>query len=91
MDPSTISPIIDGSDALPQPGAGDYWNGLISEKAAAVFYGVTVRTMQKLRQGGNGPKYIRLPSRCIRYRRIDLKADVDARIRSSTADEGEAA
>ena len=89
MNNSVIAHVDD--DALPPLGAHDYWQGLVDEKAAAAFYGVTVRTMQKLRQSGDGPKYIFLSPRRIRYRRIDLKADVEARIRSSTADEGEVA
>ena len=82
-----------GSDnpPLPPDTDPDYWYGLIPESAAADFRGVTERKMQKDRQTGDGPKFIRLSSRCIRYRRIDLKADAEARMRSSTADQGEAA
>ena len=68
----------------------DYWYSLIPEKLAAAFRGVTERKMQKDRQTGNGPKFIRISSRCIRYRRIDLREDAEARMRSSTADTGEA-
>ena len=83
--------------ASPEPTARDppddldYWHGLIDEKAAARFLGLTDRSVQKMRQEGGGPHYIRLSSRCLRYRRIDLRAWAETRMRSSTSDPGEAA
>jgi hypothetical protein len=65
-----------------------YWHSLIDEKVAAEFLDLTPRTTQAYRQRGGGPKYIVLSSRCIKYRRIDLKAWADARVRTSTADQG---
>ena len=88
-DPATVVG-MDGSARGP-PDASDYWQALIDEKAAAAFLGLTDRTMQAYRQKGGGCKFIRLSSRCLRYRRIDLKAWADARIRSSTSDPGPAA
>ena len=76
------------SDSPPVSPDADYWHSLIDEEAAAAFRGVTVRKMQKDRQTGDGPKFIRLSSRCIRYRRIDLRADAESRMRSSTSDTG---
>ncbi len=69
----------------------EFWNSLIDEKAAAKYLGLTDRTMQALRQRGGGCRYIVISSRCLRYRRIDLKAWADSRLRSSTSDPGEAA
>lgn len=65
-----------------------HWYSLIDEKAAARELGVIDRTMQNYRQRGGGPKFIRLSSRCIRYRRIDLREWVEARLRHSTSDTG---
>ena len=62
--------------------AFDYWHSLVDEKAAAAFLKLTDRTMQAYRHRGGGPRYIRLSSRCIRYRRVDLRAWVEARIRT---------
>ena len=73
------------------PDATDYWQGLIDEKAAAAFLGLTDRTVQAMRQRGGGPRFIRLSARCIRYRRVDLRGWADALLRSSTSDPGEAA
>ena len=64
------------------------WHGLIDEKVAADFLGVTSRTMQLMRQRGGGPRFMRLSARCIRYTRADLKAWADERLRTSTADLG---
>ncbi len=68
----------------------EFWNSLINEKVAADYLDLTDRTMQALRQRGGCPRYIVISSRCIRYRRVDLKAWVDGRLRSSTSDPGEA-
>ncbi len=90
---STQPEPVAGSDKTPTPPANDpdYWFGLIADKVASGYLNVTVRLMQKMRQNGDGPRYIRLSSRCIRYRRIDLREWSEARIRTSTADPGEAA
>ncbi len=89
MDAPTPPPTAGGDDALTPPDTNtDYWHGLIDEKAAAAFWGVSERKMQKDRQTGGGPRYIRLSARCIRYRRINLREDAEARMRSSTSDPG---
>ena len=65
-----------------------FWYELINERAAAEFLGLTDRTLQTFRYRGDGALYVAVSSRCIRYRRIDLKAWADERLRSSTADTG---
>ena len=80
-----------GGSALDEPGGADYWNSLIDEKVAAAFLGLEPRTMQSFRQRGNGPKYIKISSRCLRYRRVDLKTWSDGLVRLSTSDPGQAA
>ena len=79
-------------DQVPEPGFNPgYWHELIDEKLAAAFLNLTPRSMQGMRQRGGGVRFIRISARCIRYRRIDLKAWADARMRSSTSDHGQAA
>ncbi len=68
-----------------------YWNALIDERAAGDHIGLTDRTMQKFRQQGGGPRYVLISARCVRYRRADLRAWADARVRTSTSDPGQAA
>ena len=67
-----------------------YWYELIDEKPAGGFLKVTDRTMQAMRQRGDGPRFVRISSRCIKYRRIDLREYSEARLRTSTADAGQA-
>ena len=69
----------------------EFWNSLINEKEAGDFLGLSDRLMQALRQRGGGPRYIVISSRCLRYRRVDLKTWADSRMRSSTSDPGQAA
>ena len=89
MEANATALVADSEDVPTSPDAdADYWHRLIDEDDAAAFRGVTPRKMQKDRQTGDGPKFIRLSSRCIRYRRIDLRADAEARMRSSTSDPG---
>ncbi len=75
-------------DTYETGGDAGFWYELIDERPSGDFLGLTHRTMQAYRQRGGGPRYIVISSRCIRYRRIDLKAWADARTRSSTADTG---
>lgn len=70
------------------PADSDYWHGLIDEREAGAFLNLQPRTMQSFRYQGGGPKFIRVSSRCIRYRRADLREWSEARLCTSTADEG---
>lgn len=84
------SPSGDIRAPLPDPDNDPgYWYRLINEKLAGEFLDLTARTMQKMRQRGNGSRYVVLSSRCIRYRRIDLREWAEARLRRSTSDCGQ--
>ncbi|MCZ6622909.1 MAG: helix-turn-helix domain-containing protein [Deltaproteobacteria bacterium] len=61
---------------------------LLTEREAADFLGVTSRCLQAWRYRGGGPKFVRISSRCIRYRKSDLVEWVEERLRSSTSDVG---
>ena len=77
-------------EAVPPSDPGhDYWNALVDEKVAAEFLKVTPRSMQAMRQRGDGPHFVRISSRCVKYTRFILKGWYDARVRSSTSDPGE--
>ena len=83
-----------GTDAPEEQGPGngrdpDFWYSLIAEKAAGEFLDLTVRGMQAMRQRGGGPPYVRVSARCIRYRRADLRAWAEKRLRKSTSDPGD--
>jgi predicted DNA-binding transcriptional regulator AlpA len=81
----------DGGLVHGPPDDPNFWHALINEKEAGDFLGLSDRAMQKMRQAGGGPRFIRISARCIRYRRIDLKTWADALMRSSTSDPDEAA
>ena len=88
---ATTSNIAAAGGAEPQEPSKadlDYWFELIKEKPAADFSDLKVRTLQGYRYRGGGPKFCRISARCIRYRRIDLRDWAEARLRSSTSDNG---
>ena len=92
--PARYNPSADVPDdglARGPPNDPNFWESLINEKAAGDFLGLSDRLMQKMRQTGGGPRYVHISSRCLRYRRIDLKSWADSRMRSSTSDPGQAA
>jgi len=65
-----------------------FWYALVNEIEAAHFLGVSVRSMQGFRYRGGGPRFIRISGRCIKYRRIDLRAWSERRLCTSTSDPG---
>jgi predicted DNA-binding transcriptional regulator AlpA len=73
------------SHGNPEPTVFDP-DALVAERQAADFLGVTTRALQKWRATGAGPRYVRISSRCIRYRRRDLIAWAESHLRSSTAE-----
>lgn len=75
-------------DANMPAAAWHYWHALIDEQPAAEFLDWSKRTIQGKRQTGDGPKFIRLSARCVKYRRIDLRAYAEAHLVISTSDPG---
>ena len=82
---------IQGGGPVPLEDNPGFWFELINERVAGVFVDLTPRTLQALRQRGGGPRFCRLSSRCVKYRRIDLRAWSEARLRTSTSDPGQEA
>ena len=78
----------DGLATLPE--SSNYWQALINEFEIAGFLGLSVRTIQGFRSKGGGPRFVRISSRCVKYRRIDGREWAEARLRSSTSDQGQA-
>lgn len=62
----------------------DYWDGLITEVAASDYLCQSVRTLQKWRVTGFGPRFYK-PGRSVRYRRRDLAEWVETRARRHTS------
>ena len=61
---------------------------LYDEDRAAGLLAVSPRTLQKWRFTGGGPRFVRLSSRCIRYRHSELVNWTQHLTRSSTSDGG---
>lgn len=59
------------------------WNVFLTESEAGRLLRLSGRTMQRLRQQGNGPPYARLGFRRVVYERNRLLAWADQRIRTS--------
>ncbi len=84
------SPARSCKDAVPTepPLNTDYWQALIDEEVAADFLDLSPRTLQGFRYKGGGPKFVRVSNRCVKYRRINCREWVEARLRTSTSNVG---
>jgi hypothetical protein len=72
-----------GSPELPEYVAADL---LVDEAHAAELLSVNPRTLQQWRLRGTGPQFVRISTRCVRYRYRDLFAWAEERLRSSTSE-----
>jgi predicted DNA-binding transcriptional regulator AlpA len=61
---------------------------LTKEDEAATFIGYSTRALQNWRLRGNGPKFIKVSARSIRYRRQDLIAWAEGLLLSNTSQMG---
>lgn len=60
---------------------------LLTEQQASAVLGLSVRTLQKWRLQGNGPRFVKL-GHAVRYDPKDLEGFVDRSRRRSTSDPG---
>ena len=63
---------------------------LFDQKKAAHILGLSVRTLERHRLAGTGPRYVRL-GRLVRYRQQDIADFVERNLRTSTAENSAAA
>ncbi len=61
---------------------------LLTEAQAARLLNFTPRFLQARRARGDGPPFVSISARAIRYRRIDLLDWIESRIRTNTSDCG---
>lgn len=59
---------------------------LLKPHQAAEFLSLSPRWLELKRYHGDGPPFVRISARCIRYRLADLEEWVGNRIRLSTSD-----
>jgi len=62
-------------------------DSLLTERQTARYLNFTQRCLQAWRQRGGGPKYVRISSRAIRYRKIDLDDWIEERLKASTSED----
>ena len=79
------------SSAAPVQRDPGYLDELIGETEAAKFLKAAVRTLQGWRVKGNGPAFVRLSPRAIRYTRRGLIAHSESKLVASTSDPGQEA
>lgn len=68
------------SSAISQRGH-DESPALLPPKKVAAMLSVTVRTLEAWRYRGEGPAWLVVSARCVRYRRSDVEAWLDQRQR----------
>ncbi len=61
---------------------------LLTPQQAADYLGLKISALARWRMAGGGPKYVKINARARRYRKTDLEAWVEARLRTSTSDPG---
>jgi predicted DNA-binding transcriptional regulator AlpA len=54
--------------------------------AAAAYVALAASTLTKMRLTGDGPKSVKVGPRSVAYRKVDLDAWLEARVRRSTSD-----
>ncbi len=57
----------------------------VSSEEAAEFLGVSIRKMEKMRREGDGPKFVRLSHKLVRYRICDLLEFQEQNLRENNA------
>ena len=60
-------------------------DALMNEREAASILCYSVRALQNWRHRGGGPKFVKVSSRSVRYRRCDLTQWVEDRIVANTS------
>ena len=88
INPNTPTLIYSKEQKKQIPIPGDP-QALMDEAAAAAFLNLTRRGLQNFRLTGEGPRFVRISSRCIKYRKIDLISWQESKLRTSTSDQGE--
>ncbi len=59
---------------------------LMDQKEAAKLLDLKPRTLEVWRYLGDGPPFVRVSARCVRYRPQDLETWIAERVRTSTSD-----
>lgn len=74
---------------LPEPTAPAADSELLTPEETAAQLKISQGYLARLRVEGGGPRYVKLAKRVVRYRPVDVRDYVVARLRASTSDRGE--
>ncbi len=69
----------------------EHIDALLHTSEAAHILGLSHRTLEALRLRGGGPPFVAVTPKAIRYRRRDIDAFIEERLRTNTSDPGLAA
>ena len=61
-------------------------DALLNQAQAAALIGVSERTLECWRWRGDGPPYVKISRRAVRYRRRDIREWAESRLQRSTSD-----
>jgi len=61
---------------------------LLTQREVALALRCSERTVERMRRVGNGPRFIRISRRSIRYRQQDFDAYVASHVVASTSEKG---
>ena len=61
-------------------------DALLNQVQAASLIGVSERTLECWRWRGDGPPYVKISRRAVRYRRRDIQEWAESRLQRSTSD-----
>ncbi len=59
--------------------------GLLDDKLAAAWLGISPGTLRNMRCKGVGPRFVKLGEKLVRYRQQDLQAFADSQLRDPSA------
>ena len=75
------------TDAIPASGkALPDSDALMRQEEAARLLDVTPRALEAWRYRGGGPQWVAISGRCVRYRKSDLLAFIEERLKSSASE-----
>lgn len=66
------------TETLAGPAAKLAAGNLLTDVELADLYGVSLQTVRNWRWKGEGPRWVKLGARCVRYRAEDVQAFIDA-------------
>jgi predicted DNA-binding transcriptional regulator AlpA len=82
----SVALLVKKMKALDEPAVDRGPEPLLAEGQAAEYLGFTQRALQAWRSRGGGPRYVRISSRAIRYRRCDLDAWIVERLHKDASE-----